>query len=196
LIGRISETEAYTRDDPASHAYRGRTLRNTAMFGPPGHAYIYFTYGMYHCLNAVTAPQGVGEAVLLRAVEPFVGLELMCRRRGLPEGSAQTLSGESPEAAERRVRLGCTLCGGPGKLCQAFGLSRVFDGADLTTGSRLWIAAAPVGAPGLADGEAPYQDDILETPRIGISRAVDLPWRFLRRGDPYISRKTTRLSRL
>jgi DNA-3-methyladenine glycosylase len=175
--GRISETEAYTRDDPASHAYRGQTARNATMFGPPGHAYIYLTYGMHHCLNAVTAPEGIAEAVLIRAVEPLVGLERMRRRRGLSSKI------EAMADIRARIREGVTLCGGPGKLCQAFGLSRDQNGSDLTAPTHLWIAPPPAGN-GLPDPEA-----IVATPRIGISQGRERLWRFTLRGDPYLSRR-------
>ncbi|HZT41346.1 MAG TPA: DNA-3-methyladenine glycosylase [Chthonomonadaceae bacterium] len=173
--GRISETEAYRSDDPASHAFRGQTARNATMFGPPGHAYIYLTYGMHYCLNAVTAPEGVAEAVLLRAVEPLAGVELMRRRRGLSE------MGANPNDEKARIRLGRALCGGPGKLCQAFGLDRTLNGCDLTVPARLWIASAGEKKPEEASR-------IVATPRIGITQAVDRLWRFTLRGDLYTSR--------
>ena len=114
LSGRIVETEAYLCDDPACHASRGMTRRNATMFGEPGHAYVYFTYGIHHCLNFVTRPSGVGEAVLIRALLPVDGIPTMIRRRDRSE----------------IVDLGS----GPGKLCQAFAIDRTLDGEDLVSG--------------------------------------------------------------
>lgn len=174
LAGRISETEAYTHDDPACHAYRGRTARNATMFGAPGHAYIYFTYGMHYCFNVVTAPEGIGEAVLIRAVEPLTGVELMQTRRGLSVDTQTDVA--STEAA--LARNGRFLCGGPARLCQAFGLDLALNGADLTLGESLWIAG---GAP-------PYSADIIATPRIGITQGAEFLWRFTLKADRYTSR--------
>lgn len=149
--GRVVETEAYMPDDPASHSFRGVTARNAAMFGPPGTAYVYRSYGIHWCLNAVCLP---GSAVLLRAVEPIYDLEIMRERRGL-------------EAA----RL---LAAGPGRLCQALGVDIGMNG--------LSLLAAPFDLrPGCAE-------PVVCGPRIGISRAVDYPWRFGVAGSPYLSK--------
>ena len=120
---RIVEVEAYGPDDPASHAFRGMTPRNATMFGPPGHLYVYFTYGMHFCMNAVCGRPGEGTAVLLRAGEPLEGIEGMRARRG----------------RERAVEL----CSGPGRFTQALGVTRSEDGADLVDGGALWLERAP-----------------------------------------------------
>jgi DNA-3-methyladenine glycosylase len=162
--GIIVETEAYSGvDDPASHAWRGRTQRNAVMFGPPGHAYVYFTYGMHHCLNAVTGPTGQASAVLLRAIEPIVALELMRERRGA-------------------YILDRDLARGPGRLCQALGITTADDGTDLA-GDALWISET-LDAPDLL---------IVATPRIGITRAAERPWRFVICDSRYVSGRPIRL---
>lgn len=154
--GVIVETEAYDRDDPASHNYRGPTARNAAMFGPVGRAYVYRIYGVHWCLNVVCGEAGSGQAVLIRAVAPTMGVEVMRVRRGL--------------AAERM------LCSGPGKLCQAMGVTGDHDGRSLSEPPFAW--APPDGA----------VEDIATGPRIGISRGVETPWRFGLKGSQWLSR--------
>ena len=155
---RIVETEAYQEDDQASHSYRGRTARTDVMFGRPGHLYVYFTYGMHFCMNVVTGRTGEGSAVLLRAAEPVEGIAEMRTRRGVDD-----------------VRM---LCSGPGRLCQAMGVTRSDDGADLVRGPVLR----------LAEGRRVADVAIDVTPRVGIRRAVDRPWRFVERASPFASR--------
>jgi DNA-3-methyladenine glycosylase len=160
LAGRIVETEAYTGEaDPASHAFRGRTARNAVMFGTAGHAYVYFSYGVHHCLNVTADVPGVAGAVLLRALEPLAGMQVM-RRRG----------DHGPE-----VRL----LSGPGKIGRGFGLTLKDNGRDFTRGPLGLAAGTPV-----ADGQ------VAITRRIGISRAVDLPYRFTARGSRSVSGRT------
>jgi DNA-3-methyladenine glycosylase len=156
--GRIVEVEAYRgADDPASHAFRGETVRNRVMFGPPGHAYVYFTYGMHYCVNLVTGPAGRADAVLIRALEPLEGLALMRRRRGVSE-------------LERLAR-------GPGCVTRALGLDRRHDGLDLTHGPLVVESGRPErGGARVARG-----------PRIGIRVAVERPWRFWLAGHTCVS---------
>lgn len=159
--GRIVEVEAYGGGaDPASHAFRGPTVRNATMFGPAGRLYVYFSYGMHHCANIVTGRPGDGEAVLVRALAPVSGIELMWARRA---------------AARREVDL----CSGPGKLCQALGVDLTFDGVDLLD------EASPAR---LVDDGTPPPRAYGESTRIGISVGRDTPWRFWVVGDPNVSR--------
>ena len=159
LAGRIVEAEAYGgSDDPASHAFRGRTPRNRVMFGAPGHAYVYFTYGMHHCVNVVCGPKDRAAAVLVRALVPVAGVNVMSRRRGTSE----------------RVRL----TRGPGALARALGLDRRHDGTDLTAGP-LWVANLPPAREGRR---------VARGPRVGIRLAADRPWRYWLEGEPCVSR--------
>ena len=147
--GRIVEVEAYRGDDPASHSFRGPTARTATMFGPAGHLYVYFTYGMHHCANVVTGADGDGQAVLLRAVVPVRGIDEMRGRRG---GRADRI-----------------LADGPGKLCQAFGLDRGHDGVDLCAAT----SAISIADDGMSPPAAP-----LVSERIGISVGTDRQWRW------------------
>jgi DNA-3-methyladenine glycosylase len=157
--GPIVEVEAYHHEDPASHGFGGRTERNAAMFGPPGHAYVYRSYGIHWCLNFVCEEEGSASAVLLRALEPVSGLEAMRARRGLDD-----------------PRL---LASGPGRLCQALGVTREHDGLPLDRPPfELLPAAAPV--------------EIVRAPRIGITKAADRPWRYLVAGSRFVSRPAPR----
>ena len=153
--GTIVEVEAYDRVDPASHGYRGRTPRNGALFGPPGTAYVYRSYGIHWCLNLVCEEEGSPAAVLIRALEPERGLETMQTRRGLVE-----------------PRL---LCAGPGRLCQALGVTIEHDGLPLD--EPPFVLEARTG-----------DVDVAAAPRIGITKAVEQPWRYALRGSRFLSR--------
>jgi DNA-3-methyladenine glycosylase len=156
--GVIVETEAYHHSEPASHAFVGLTNRTRVLFGPPGYAYLYRSYGIHACLNAVCEPEGVGAAVLIRALEPVEGIELMRARRGL-----------------ERVE---NLCSGPGKLTQALGIGLDLNGSDLIRGPI--VIARPQSA--WRDVE------VVASKRIGITKAAELPWRFSALGSRYLSR--------
>lgn len=173
---RIVETEAYTTDDPACHAYKGQTARNRSMFGPPGHAYVYLIYGMYWCLNAVTAEEGTAEAALIRAVEPVENAARMWRNYVGEAVSDAALSDDVDMAARDDKRIGA----GPGRLTKALAIARALDGADLTNAeSRLFIA----------EGKEIAEEDVVTTTRIGITRAADFPWRFYVRSSRWVSRR-------
>jgi DNA-3-methyladenine glycosylase len=153
--GPIVEVEAYTHDDPASHAYRGRTARNGAMFGPPGHAYVYRSHGLHWCLNFVCEDVGTADAILIRALAPTVGVETMRHRRGL-----------------LNERL---LCAGPGRLCEALGITGAHDGFPLD--ALPFELRRPEDAAEVAIGI-----------RIGLTKAADRPWRYGLKGSPFLSR--------
>ena len=182
MVGRISETEAYTQNDPASHTYRGKTERNASMFRVGGTAYVYFTYGMHHCLNTVTGPEGFGSGVLLRAVEPILGFEQLQRNRRTKESLDEKSVADLPRFSRERIKLGIALCGGPGKLCQAFALNREQNGLNLRRARDIWVAAA------MPEWEVTPRE-VVATPRIGITQAADTLWRFTLKTDPYLSKK-------
>jgi DNA-3-methyladenine glycosylase len=164
---RLTEVEAYEgADDPASHSYRGRTARNAVMFGPPGHAYVYFTYGMHWCVNVVCLAPGTASAVLIRAGQVIAGLPLAEARR--------TAGRSRPSVVPARE-----LARGPARLCQALGIDRAQNGLDaVDPSSPLRIRAGAAGG-----GPA----EISRGPRVGISVAADRPWRFWLTGDPSVS---------
>jgi DNA-3-methyladenine glycosylase len=153
--GRIVEVEAYHFTDPAAHSYGGRTDRNAVMFGPPGHAYVYRSYGVHWCLNFVCEPEGSASAVLIRAIEPLEGVATMQRRRGTKE-----------------LRL---LCSGPGRLCEALGITRRHNGLSLDRPP--FELRAPVD-----------KYEVIAGPRIGISQATHLPWRYGLAGSMFVSK--------
>ena len=168
LAGRIVEVEAYLgQNDPASHAFRGPTGRNRVMFGPPGFAYVYFTYGMHYCANVTCLEEGTAGAVLIRALEPLAGIEEMALNRDL------NLSLET-----EHVRVLRALTSGPARLCEALAITRTRDdGKDLTSPkSDLWIASDRSRCGPIARG-----------PRVGITQAADWPLRFYLVGNPYVS---------
>jgi len=158
---RIVEVEAYAWHDPASHSYGGVRPRNAVMYGAPGHLYVYFTYGMHWCANIVTGPVGSGQAVLLRAGEPLGGVEAM--------------------TAARRSSVR-DLCRGPARLAQALGFDRSDNGRGLTAGTR-----RPVGAVLVLDDGVPPPQPPAVGPRVGITRAADVPWRWWVPGSPWVS---------
>jgi DNA-3-methyladenine glycosylase len=169
LIGRIVEVEAYLGDnDPAAHSFAGRTPRNAVLWGPPGHSYVYFIYGNHYLFNVSCLPDQVAGGVLFRALEPLAGIEEMARARGLAAARAADLR---------------WLTSGPGRLAEAFGITRERDnGKDLTSRqSDLWIAD---------DGSQPPRVRI--TPRIGITKAAARPLRYIIPGNPYVSGRKTR----
>jgi DNA-3-methyladenine glycosylase len=157
--GLIVETEAYEESDPACHAYIGRTARNEVLFGPPGYAYVYLSYGIHSLLNFVAEPRGDAAAVLIRALEPTAGIELMRARRGVEETSE--------------------LCSGPGKLTQALGIGLDLNGVSLERGPiRVERNGSPPG--------------VVTAPRVGITKATELPWRFCAVGSRFVSRPRPR----
>ena len=167
VVCRIVETEAYDQLDPASHSYRGMTPRNRVMFGEAGFVYVYFSYGLHYCMNVVTGPEGHAAAALIRAVEPLDGLDTIKANR--PKISKETM-----------------LTNGPGKVCQALGVGPELNGHDLSEWPLTLVLQTQLPS-----------SDIVTSPRIGISRAQDVKWRFSVKGNPYVSvpARRTRSSR-
>lgn len=153
--GTIVEVEAYDPTDPAAHGYRRRTERNASMFGPPGHAYVYRSYGIHWCVNLVCEEEGVASAVLVRALEPTYEIDTMRARRG-----------------RERERL---LCAGPGRLCEALAITGAHDGL-------------PLDRPPFSLGPRAYEPPLLVGARVGITKGVELPWRYGLAGSPFLSR--------
>lgn len=160
LIGKIVEVEAYLgTKDPASHTFRGKTKRNEVMFKEGGHLYVYFTYGMHFCANVVTEQEGIGHAVLLRAIEPIKGIDLMRKNRGFTTS-----------------QLDKNLANGPAKLCEAFGIAHNENGIDLLD-DEIFITA----------GESISRNRIVASQRIGIRKAAEKKWRFYIKGNNFVS---------
>lgn len=166
LSGIIVETEAYLHNDPASHSFKGPTQRNSAMFGAGGHLYVYFTYGMHYCANVVTGPEGTGEAVLIRAVEPVEGIEWMVRHR---------FPAHTKDELDERRRIALT--NGPAKFAQAFGLTTKQNGLDLLNSDVI-----------ITNGTALARGTIAASTRIGITKAAEKRWRFFVKGNAWVSR--------
>ncbi|WP_344843005.1 DNA-3-methyladenine glycosylase [Kribbella ginsengisoli] len=179
---RITEVEAYDGpNDPGSHSYRGQTPRNAVMFGPPGHLYVYFTYGMHYCMNIAVGPPNQPSAVLFRAGEIIEGTPLARQRRGFTTAPAFPLGSEAAEPRARpraaKVHPDRDLARGPARLCVALGIDRADNGVDLLNrGSAIQLL------PG--DG---YDGEVATGPRVGLREAADWPWRFWIPGDPTVS---------
>jgi DNA-3-methyladenine glycosylase len=169
LIGKIVEVEAYRSNDPASHSFHGKTDRNSVMFGEGGHLYVYFTYGMHFCANIATGKEGIGEAVLIRALEPITGIDIMTKNRS---GSTKSLNLKS---LNHKILINLT--NGPAKLCQAFNISKKENGSDLTNSSII-----------IAQGERILSRSIERSSRIGINVGVEKKWRFFIKGNSWVSK--------
>ena len=169
--GRIVETEAYAHDDPCCHAFRGKTARNAVMFGAPGHLYVYFTYGMHFCANLVCGPVGVASAVLLRALEPQVGIDLMRERRGM---TTEKL-----------------LCSGPARLTQALAIGRAHNGIPTWSEPALVLPRCAAAPRLTTPADAAAAPRILTTPRVGVGDDRQ-PWRFIDADSAFLSRRLPR----
>jgi len=158
LRGLIVETEAYGPDDPACHAYRGKTASNAAMFGPPGHSYVYLIYGMYHCLNVVTEKEGIGSAVLIRAL---------------------ALANIPPQIEPKHMKKPHRIAAGPGKLCRALEIDRNLDSIQYAPENGIWLEHRP---------QVIAEADLIQTTRIGITKAAERPWRWYLKNSPAVSK--------
>ena len=158
ISATIVETEAYAPEDPACHAFRGPTRRNASMFGPPGQSYVYLIYGMYHCLNVVTEPEGTGSAVLIRALDLHT----------LP-----------PDLDPKQAKKPHRIAAGPGKICRALSIDRSLDGKRYHPENGLWLAHRP---------QPLSPKNLVQTTRIGITKAADRPWRWYLKGHPAVSK--------
>ena len=192
--GLIVETEAYAADDPACHGYRGKTPRNAAMFGPPGRLYVYFTYGMHFCSNIVCGAEGEAAAVLLRALEPRAGLDVMAARRGAgrdkpARGGALQTGSPRGGAGQSGTVPPCLLCSGPARLSQALGLGRADNESPVTEPAGRAVVLPRFGA-AAADPIvwSHHGPPIATTSRIGVNAAGDLAWRFVDACSDYLSR--------
>ena len=179
LIGKIVEVEAYCKGDPASHAFRGRTKRNDVMFWEGGHLYVYFTYGMHFCSNIVTGNEGIGEAVLIRAVEPLVGIEVMAkyRKKFLSGRVVESLSKKKKLEGDSIPNILRNLTNGPAKFCQSFAIARKENGLDLLESEISIIYGKHVPS-----------KLIKRSSRIGIQQGLEKKWRFFIKGNPWVSK--------
>jgi DNA-3-methyladenine glycosylase len=182
LIGMIVEVEAYLGlKDPASHTYRGKTKRNEVMFKKGGHLYVYFTYGMHFCANIVTEDEGIGHAVLLRAIEPVKGIEIMRKNRGFEtvynKAPALLIAKEKQTSDSTKKKHDLNLTNGPAKLCEAMDIHREQNGTDLL-GEEIY----------LTKGISVKKSQVLSSQRIGITQAKEKRWRFYLKGNKFVSR--------
>jgi len=165
VSGKIVEVEAYDWQlDEASHSFNGKTKRNEVMFGEAGHLYVYFTYGMHFCANVVTGKVGFGSAVLIRAIEPIDGINILAQNRF------------GKESIDKKEHI--NLCNGPAKICQAFGINRSSNGINLQS-DEIFIIDSPAIEP----------SKIISSTRIGIKKSIDLPWRYYIKDNPFVSKK-------
>jgi DNA-3-methyladenine glycosylase len=177
LIGKIVEVEAYCEGDPASHSFRGKTKRNEVMFRKGGHLYVYFTYGMHFCANVVTRKAGVGEAVLIRAVEPIEGVKVMMRNRKLWRNKSTAVRARTNTSPRPPRAPAPDLTNGPAKFCEAFAIARAQNGADLL-GDEIYVL----------EGEKIAASRIDQSERIGVTNGRQKKWRFFVKGNAWVSR--------